>query len=616
MKLDLSLDIASTASAADWVNESRRKEIEKQKQAAAEKARRLQEEEDELVQTLSAGRSRLSGSSNNQYTSSDLKGMKVRHSANAFEAGSEVILTLADTDVLATDEYGRVQGLNDDEDDILENVNISEHERKLQRDKQLKRLKQPLYSGYDDAEFENGKIGIKQDILPQYEDEEMKRKRQRLEVSFVLGDGGATDLKALAAENSSQHAHDVPQNRVLTSLAVESKQMSAFMTKEEVKFRKTKKSEKKRSGRSKKQDGDDEEDNIQPAAMKQVKLAKQQNGEESYDLSEILAEGGDDEQGLRMDVEDKPSTLIPPLPPVAIVKRPRLQAQAVVFEDEDEEFAAAMARARALANKNRPMVVDEDEKEEDDNRDRGAKMALQFAEQVAAVVPKQVATVDDDDVDIDGRRSDGKLVFNSTMEFAARLQAVINDRARTQAEAALKGMEKTSSALDLNAGDSSLPSRARATKHNDDDMSVEDGTKSVNKSVNSNLDSTSYTWEDLTDDDEGGQDEPDGALVDEQLAFLHRQPLVSKGMAATLELLKSSGELNRSNDLAGRAKDSRSIDPSREEGGVKIEYRDEFGRKLTQKEAFRQLSYKFHGYGPSKKKLEKRLKVIIFSTLS
>ena len=34
------------------------------------------------------------------------------------------------------------------------------------------------------------------------------------------------------------------------------------------------------------------------------------------------------------------------------------------------------------------------------------------------------------------------------------------------------------------------------------------------------------------------------------------------------------------------------------DAGVKLEYRDEFGRKLTQKEAFRQLCYKFHGYGP------------------
>lgn len=42
--------------------------------------------------------------------------------------------------------------------------------------------------------------------------------------------------------------------------------------------------------------------------------------------------------------------------------------------------------------------------------------------------------------------------------------------------------------------------------------------------------------------------------------------------------------------------------------GVKLDYRDEFGRLLTKKEAFRLLSYKFHGHAPGKKKKEKRLK--------
>ncbi len=96
---------------------------------------------------------------------------------------------------------------------------------------------------------------------------------------------------------------------------------------------------------------------------------------------------------------------------------------------------------------------------------------------------------------------------------------------------------------------------------------------------------------------------------DDQMAFVHRQPLVARGMAATLSLLKSTGELKKSDELAGRAKDERLQDPSATDLGVKIEYRDEYGRKLTQKEAFRQLSYRFHGHGPGKKKKEARLKV-------
>ncbi|KAL3902814.1 MAG: hypothetical protein SGPRY_011914, partial [Prymnesium sp.] len=36
-------------------------------------------------------------------------------------------------------------------------------------------------------------------------------------------------------------------------------------------------------------------------------------------------------------------------------------------------------------------------------------------------------------------------------------------------------------------------------------------------------------------------------------------------------------------------------------------YHDEYGRKMTQKQAFRQLSWKFHGKGPSKRNREKRM---------
>ena len=81
--------------------------------------------------------------------------------------------------------------------------------------------------------------------------------------------------------------------------------------------------------------------------------------------------------------------------------------------------------------------------------------------------------------------------------------------------------------------------------------------------------------------------------------------------------LHYTGELGKSEELAGRAKDGRVIDPSAKVDGVKLEYRDEFGRKLTQKEAFRQICYRFHGYGPGKKAKEKRLKVtnVLFLSL-
>lgn len=43
---------------------------------------------------------------------------------------------------------------------------------------------------------------------------------------------------------------------------------------------------------------------------------------------------------------------------------------------------------------------------------------------------------------------------------------------------------------------------------------------------------------------------------------------------------------------------------------VKLDYVDESGRALSAKEAFRQLSHRFHGKGSGKKKTEKRSKKV------
>ena len=117
-------------------------------------------------------------------------------------------------------------------------------------------------------------------------------------------------------------------------------------------------------------------------------------------------------------------------------------------------------------------------------------------------------------------------------------------------------------------------------------------------------------------------------------------PKIGRGVGGLLQLLQHSGELpapknekpNQKEEMRGRAKDKRTYEDyepldlskvvridernatakdrelaSRE---VKLEYRDEHGRLLTRKEAFRDLSYQFHGYGSGKRKQEKKLQQI------
>lgn len=124
-------------SAADWVKRSRKKEREvisekdKAKLQIEIANRRLQEEEEEQMRNES------------KYNASHLKGMQVMHAAKDFDIGEEVILTLADSDILEKDEDGHVLGMTG-EVDFLENVNMTDTDRRLDRERRAKRLKQPV----------------------------------------------------------------------------------------------------------------------------------------------------------------------------------------------------------------------------------------------------------------------------------------------------------------------------------------------------------------------------------------------------------------------------------------------------------------------------------------
>ena len=95
-----------------------------------------------------------------------------------------------------------------------------------------------------------------------------------------------------------------------------------------------------------------------------------------------------------------------------------------------------------------------------------------------------------------------------------------------------------------------------------------------------------------------------------------QEPLVGKGIATALKVLRSRGVVGKM-ELKGRSKDSEYTSnevflPKEElekfkSNKVEIEYRDNKGRLLTPKEMFRQQCYIFHGSGPGRKKLEKRL---------
>ncbi len=90
------------------------------------------------------------------------------------------------------------------------------------------------------------------------------------------------------------------------------------------------------------------------------------------------------------------------------------------------------------------------------------------------------------------------------------------------------------------------------------------------------------------------------------------EPSVRGGISGALELIRQRGLLGgNNNNLAGRDRDKRADrhDDGDDDGeGPRIEHIDKFGRKLTKKEAYRELSYAFHGQTPGKNKQAKLLK--------
>ena len=87
------------------------------------------------------------------------------------------------------------------------------------------------------------------------------------------------------------------------------------------------------------------------------------------------------------------------------------------------------------------------------------------------------------------------------------------------------------------------------------------------------------------------------------LSEFQQEPRLYKGVFSTVEYLKDRGE-----PLALLARKNRQDKRTIALGDVKLEYYDRFGNTLTPKQAYKELSRKFHGKRLGKAKAEKQLK--------
>jgi U4/U6.U5 tri-snRNP-associated protein 1 len=269
-----------------WIKKSRKKE----KDTAARRAKEL-EEMDNAFQS---------------YDSGNLSGLRVGHSMNEFDEGSETILTLKDRGIL--DE-------NDDDADELTNVSIEDRER-LKKNLDLKKQK-PGYNPYDDDQFN----GSKQSILPQYEDEEGN-------MGFTLGTSGGAKMEAKKDEKT------VAQKLKEQTLSYEKmREIKDYYTQEEMDatFKKPK-SKKKKKTRKRNKEADDD-DIVIPDASTAPTFTR----ERTYDPDANFVDDDDLQQALarsRRVANKERNKLLKKMTPEEIAKKLQQEKQ----EEEDEEM--------------------------------------------------------------------------------------------------------------------------------------------------------------------------------------------------------------------------------------------------------------------------------------
>ncbi|GAA6235001.1 U4/U6.U5 tri-snRNP-associated protein 1 [Lates japonicus] len=540
---------------AAWVERSRKLAKEKE---MAEKRAKLLEEMDEEFGVSSLVEEEFAQSKNEAYTSQDLKGLKVQHKVESFTEGQSVILTLQDKGVL------------EEEEDVLVNVGLVDKE-KAEKNVELKK-KKPDYKPYEEEESVDDMVTFKsRSVLSKY-DEEIEGEKKK---SFRLSTGGFADGERERELQAMREAlRNQAQSLEMPALAIASEY---YTPQEMVGFKKTKRRVKKIRKKEKQTVADESLLNdtrssdfgsrTRGRGRRQVDEDGEEVKEEESRLPDNIPQMSDDIRMAEMDISDEEDFTLP--------------ESAVIEEDEaEQELQKQLEKQRKL--KQKQLLKDSGEK-----------------------VAEKIKVLDKGENDNDPEKRNN-IVFNATSEFCRTLGDIPTYGLSGNREDQEDIMDFEQEEEKDDAGDS------------DSEMDENVGWSTVNL------------------DEE--QKQPDFSTA--SATILDEEPIVNSGLAAALLLCKNKGLLDTQMQKVARVKAPKGALPNdnyciedkmgfddkysrreeyrgftqdfKEKDGykpdVKIEYVDESGRKLTPKEAFRQLSHRFHGKGSGKMKTERRMK--------
>lgn len=481
---------------------------------------------------------------NQAYRDRDLKGLRVDHDLDQFAEGKSVILTLKDKGVL------------DEDDDALINVNMIDDERYKKNVENKKQNPQSYgYNVYEETYDEFGNP-IERSVLGKY-DEEIDQTAGKK--SFTIGQN---------IEDEIAHKRKLLEIKTkLSGRRLETLQDTALKlasdTYSEIELAQFKKPKKK------------------------IKKIRQKL--KADDLLTFNEATSNDLGSRRRNRDSKNPSFVTDDTPTMKEDLSNIKFE---FEDEDD-LQKCLSKTRRLKQQEgiikKPLELNtdflKDEIKEDSN--------------------------DGYDIEMTGHK-DNHITLDATAEFC-----------RTLGDIPTYGM----------AGN--------RDEDSNDMMDFEIETHENEKKFEDNA-STGGTWNSVNPDIQTrGLDEEELSNDIAEVAILDEEPDVSAGVAAALRLALSKGylekdDLNRPSnakmahlqaknytidDKAYGEEDKQYNRRDRYHGpisefrdkdnfkpNVKLDYIDDNGRILNAKEAFRYLSHKFHGKGPGKNKIEKRLK--------
>ncbi|DBA93483.1 TPA: hypothetical protein ACH3X3_013582 [Trebouxia sp. C0006] len=537
---------------AKWVTKSRtkaeeEKELAREEALAAAERRQNEQEEEEDEEAQLRG----------------LKGLKVKHGADELQEGETMILTLADKNIL--DDKG---DLDDEEQDELENVLAAEHKK---RSKARKESQKPA-SRFDEDPKKRG-------LLNKYDEEEE-------EAAMLIGEQGTIH------DEARQRQEEIRSKLV----SVDARARPAFdqakdyyTSEEAAQFMKPKKKVKKKVRVRKA--AEDEGAGLDLAALEAEAAAAG-----TSDLGSRKEAAGREAQVKQAQIADevrrqsKYDAALEKANYAALAMKQQADQDDVIGEDDDDLYES-LARARKAAEK----------------QQKGGSLRDPFAEQLASRREDDEAQLA---MDVDKQKGDG-LEFTEASEFARSIQL------REPEEAASRPADSSHMGVE----DSTGPAATAPTPH--------PPPASVPLHPKRNSRSKYGSWVSATGED--GTEDQDEEMADVQPAAaapkeeegeqsMIREAAIGKGMAGVLNLLKDRGELTQRVQWAGRTNDMKPVmlqglEDVYQSGGhsdeianrveLALTRRDEYGKVLTPKQAFREVSYRFHGIEPSKKSKEK-----------